>query len=205
MHTAEVFYKPGLEDPAEIIQSLPPAPRTLHLAGRRLSIAWRLFVFILSIGCGGFIVYTLFKEYVINASLLSLVAAAAAFPVFVCFIPWWLFSSYKKSMSSYLYCKRVYENGIACIGTINTMTKLTGHDMETYHQNNKHAIHHGRIRIDYTFDVDNAVRVGTVTLSASSANYLNANDKVCVLYHPDDFSQNMLFPIPSNEFLEILR
>ena len=205
MHTAEKFYRPGLEDPSDVIASLPEVPRPLHLAGKQLSIFWRSLACIASILCGALIEYILIKSYVQEASQINLLWAAAAFPFFMIFIPWWLIASYKKRMISYNYCKHVYENGTACIGTVNTLTKITGRDMETYHFDSFRPHRHGHIRVDYTFEVDNLIKVGTVVLSASSARYLNVNDKICVLYHPNDATKNMLFPIPGNEFLEIIK
>ena len=205
MRTAEVFYKPGLEDPAEVIQALPEVPRSLHLVGKRMSLIWRFFICIVSIAVGGFIEFILLRSFVNEASQLSLLGAAAAFPIFLIFIPWWLFASYKKRISSYLFCKRIYENGTPCLGTINTLTKISGRDMESYNIDSFRPHRHGHIRIDYTFEVDNNINVGTVILSASSSRYLNVNDTVCVLYLPDDPSKNILFPIPGYEFMEIIK
>ena len=205
MHTAEKFYRPGLEDPSDVIASLPEVPRTLHLVGKQLSIIWRSLACIISLSCGALIEYTLVKSFIDDASQMSLLLAAVALPIFFIFIPWWLIASYKKRIKSYTYCKRVYENGTACIGMVNTLTKITGRDMETYKFDSFHPHRHGHIRVDYTFEVDNLIKVGTVVLSTSSARYLNVNDKICVLYLPDNTTENMLFPIPGNEFLEIIK
>ena len=207
MRTAEVFYKPGLEEPAEVIQSLPEAPRSLHLVGKRMSICWRFLICVVSIAFGGFVEYILLRSFVNDASQLSLLGAAAAFPIFLIFIPWWLVASYKKRIASYLYCKQIYENGIPCLGIINTLTKISGRDMETYNIDSFRPHRHGHIRIDYTFEVDNKIKVGTVILSASSTRYLSVNDKVCVLYIPtdDDQFKSILFPIPGHEFMEIMK
>ena len=203
MRTAETFYSPGLEDPEEVIRSLPEVPRPLHLVGKRISMIWRLLVFALSVGICAYLEYILLTQFVNEASLVSLMLAAAALPIFLAFVPWWLFSSFKKCMISFDFCKRVYENGTPCIGAINTLTKITGRDMETYHFGGFHA--HGHVRVDYTFEVENDIKVGTVILSATSARYLNANDRVCVIYMPENTSESILFPIPGSELLEVVR
>ena len=121
MHTLETFYKPGLESPASIIENLPTTPRELHLVGAHFSMLWRVIVLLASIAVVFILEKLLLDSFIQTASLLSLIIGVSILLLPFTVVPWWLFSSYRQQIRSYRHCKKIYCEGVACIGTINTI------------------------------------------------------------------------------------
>ena len=199
MHTRELFHKPGLEDAAVVMEQLRSNPRELHLVGARLSVVWRILLFIISIGVVFFLENIFAFEYIETASLVSLICGIALLPLPFTLIPWWLISTYRHQMRSFEYCKKIYTGGVACIGSINTLTRLTGSTSHHY-ENRKHSNPFVKVRVDYTFFVNDEVKNGTVILPETSVDYLQINDDICVIYLEEEPSENMIFPLPGNDF-----
>ena len=202
MHTLETFYKPGLEPVEDIMLQLAPTPRALHPAGQRLAILWRILVCLLSIVACGYISYYCLIHYIETASFWTWFIFIAIIPICLIYIPWWLVTSYKSAIQSYYYCKNIYQNGIPTLGVINTLTLLSGQDLVSHHTERVWSSSRAKVRIDYTFCVGNSMKTGTALLCEQTINYLSMNSEICVLYLPDDPSENMMFPIPGPEFFE---
>ena len=182
MHTREVFYKPGIEPPEKIIEGLAEVPRPLHAAGVRFSVAWRSLVFVVATLVCGYALYWSFQIYLETASFIHWFIIIAVLPVWLGFLPWWLISSYRSKLKSFNYCKNIYQN----------------------HSEHKWASLLFKARVDYTFTVDNTIKTGTALLREQSIDYLSMNDNVCVLYLPENPSDNMIYPIPGYEFFDYL-
>ena len=202
MRTQETFYKPGLEEPAVIIENLAPVPRELHLVNQRLSVLWRLFVLLFSILVVFVLEMILLDSYIQTASLLSLVLVVSILLLPFTVLPWWLITTYRQQILSYRHCEKIYREGIPCIGTINTMTRMTGNNHHFFAHRN-HPSPMVKIRVDYTFSVEDEIKTGTVVLPETSVDYLQMNDEICVLYLGDNPSDNMIFPLPGNDFFTI--
>ncbi|MBQ9816432.1 MAG: hypothetical protein IJM59_03040 [Proteobacteria bacterium] len=204
MHTREVFYKPGIEPPEKIIEGLAEVPRPLHAAGVRFSVAWRSLVFVVATLVCGYALYWSFQIYLETASFIHWFIIIAVLPVWLGFLPWWLISSYRSKLKSFNYCKNIYQNGVPAIGTINALTRFTGGVHDSHHSEHKWASLLFKARVDYTFTVDNTIKTGTALLREQSIDYLSMNDNVCVLYLPENPSDNMIYPIPGYEFFDYL-
>ncbi|MBQ4360453.1 MAG: hypothetical protein II767_09365 [Proteobacteria bacterium] len=204
MRIVETFYKPGLETPDEVIESLPDVPRQLHVVGMRWAIAWRILCALLVLLLCAAVCYSSIVYYIESANFIAWMIAVAISPIGVGFVPWWLISSYRKHIKSYKYCSRLYEIGKVARGSINMLTRVTGFREDSHHIEHTWHSSRSRVRIDYTFDIDGSLKTGTMILREQSIPYLSLNTEVCVLYDPDDPKISMLFPIPSSDFFDAL-
>lgn len=204
MHTQETFYKPGLESPATIIENLPSSPRDLHLVGAHFSMFWRVIVLLASLAIVFVLEKLLLDSFIQTASLFSLIIGVSILLLPFTIVPWMLVTSYRNQIISYRHCEKIYREGIACVGTINTMTRMTGNNHHFFAHRN-HPSPFVKIRVDYTFPVDDTLKTGTVILPETSVTYLQGNAEVCVLYRADQPSESLIFPLPGNNFFSIFR
>ena len=203
MRTQEIFYKPGFEPASVVFESLPPTPREIHPIGMRYSLIWRMAVIIVAVNACVFSTIYHFNQYIQTANFLYWFIIIVLIPICILFIPWCMISTYLCRIRSFNYYKNIYQNGLAAMGSITIMTQITGtdHDSHLIKQNWRSPF--SKVRVDYTFFLDNVLHTGTVLLKSQTVDYLSINTEVCVLYLPEDPSQNMLFPIPGNEFFNL--
>lgn len=200
MRTEECFEKPGLEIPADTIAHLPDPPREVHPIGIQQSLAWRILVIILSLGTCAASIYYNIHQYIDTANFLNWLSIIIISPICIFFIPWYLISTYQHRLHSFNYYKEIYSKGVSCVGAVTIMTQMTGKDHDNHLIEKTWTTPFSKVRVDYTFPVDNLIKTGTIMLRTQNVEYLAINTEVCVLYLPDDPSKNMLFPIPGNEF-----
>lgn len=202
MKTVETFYKPGLEPVDELLLKLEEGKREVHASGIRFSVLWRLFVSLLSVTGYGYLTFICFDIFIRTSVFWSWCVIIILGPICLIYIPWFLISSFKKRLASFRYFKNIYENGVGAQGEINTLTHITGREEDCSHIETKRSNLRSKVRVDYTFEYGNGLKTGTAILRESTVEYLYINRKVCVIYLPDNPKENMLFPIPGNEFFE---
>ena len=204
MKTQERFYKPGIEPVDQVIQNLPNVPRKLHSKGIWFSVVWRVLCFVLISVSVIYFIHLCFIQYIETASFFCWFLIVSIIPLWLLFLPWKLISSYRNRIRSFRYCQKIYENGIPVPGTVNTLTRISGYDQNCHHIEHKWSSSLSKVRIDFTFVIDNTVKTGTATLREQNMNYLSMNSDICVLYLPDNPAENMIYPIPGNEFFDYL-
>ena len=203
MRTEEIFNKPGLEPPLETIAHLPPPPRELVPLGIQHSLGWRILVIILSfLACAVFGYYS-FNQYVETANFLRLFSIFVISPICIFFIPWYLISTYQSRVHSFNYYKKIYRNGLSSVGSVTILTQITGTDHDNHLIEKSWTSPFSKVRVDYTFPIDNTIRTGTMLLQSQTVEYLSINTEICILYLKEDPAQNMIFPIPGNEFFNL--
>lgn len=200
MRTLETFYKPGLESPQTIISELPESPRTVHAAGVVASKIIRAIVILCALGIGAYAEIRLWDNFALRASVLSWTVGIALLPIVLCFVPWLCITSYKRRMAAYMRYCRIYCGGSAAIGWVNTISRVTGSNLDCHYVEHSWTSSLSKVRIDYTFDVGGDVKTGTVIMHEQSAKYLVPNMEICVLYLPENVSENMIYPIPSGDW-----
>ena len=202
MRTVETFNKPGLEPVDELIANLNDNNRLVHAKGLRISVLWRLLFILISIVGYGFLSLFCLDLFIRTSVFWSWCVIIVLCPICLIYIPWVLISSFKKRLASFRYLKNIYENGIGAVGEINTLTHISGREQDCSNIERKRMGIRGNVRVDYTFEYENSLKIGTAILRESNAEYLYINRKVCVIYLPDNPAQSMLFPMPGNEFFE---
>ena len=202
MRTAESFPRPGQQLPADELAALPPTPRPIHGVGIRTSVLLRLLLWLLDYAVGGYIVYACILDYIRTASFLAWFIVIAFTPVFLIAVPWYLVSTFRARMRTFHHYHDIYRNGLPAVGTVNTLTRISGHDMDCHNIEYSRRTARSKIRVDYTFLVDNTVRTGTVLLRERTVAALAMNSEIGVLYLPDDPTRSMIYPIPGDEFFE---
>ncbi len=207
MHTTEEFFKPGLEPATDVMSQMMelPIPRAIHPAGQKFAIVWRILVFVLSVASCVYVCFLCYQNFLDTASFWSWFVIVAVVPVCFFFIPWQLVSSYCSAMRSFRYCKNIYENGRTALGTVQTLTCISGQNLVSHHTERNWSGSRAKVRVDYSFDIGNCTKVGTAMISEQNVNYLSMNSDVCVLFLPDNPSESMIFPIPGSEFFEYQR
>lgn len=205
MRTVEKFYKPGLESAQDVIDHIAPVPRSLVPAGMGWARVWRTAFFGIALMASILWCYMHYNVYISTGSLLSWIACVAIVPVVLGYIPWWLISSYKRRKRTFLHCAEIYRNGTAVLGTVNTITNVNGPEQDCWHVEHRWTSSFYKVRVDYTFPIENALKTGSVILRESSVRYLKANDEVCVVYLPESPSDSILFPVPGYDFFEMIR
>ena len=203
MRTEEDFNKPGLEPPLETIAYLPPNPRELVPLGIQHSLIWRILVIILSFVAVSFFTYYKFNQYIETASFWCLFSIIVILPICIFFIPWYLLSTYQSRVKSFNYYKAIYRDGLPSVGAVTILTQITGKDHDSHLIKKSWYSPFSKVRVDYTFPVDNTIRTGTMMLQSQTVEYLSINTEICVLYLESDPTQNMIFPIPGNEFFNL--
>lgn len=200
MHLNHTFYKPGLESPDDIMETLDASPRDIHATGNVRAIVVRILIAIVAWLLTGIAEYHLWTQFSVHGAVTSWTIGCALIPIILIYIPWLLVSSYQKKMTSFNKLAKIYREGIPVTGTINTISRMIGHGQDC------HCVEHSwrspfyRFRIDYTFPYENTVKPGTIILREPSAHYLVPNQEICVLYLPEDPAQNMIFPIPEYDW-----
>ncbi len=205
MKTHEKFFKPGLVPVDEIIEHLPETPRELHPIGVQFSMVWRIIFFIFVSLLLILFIHTCIHLFIETAIVIYWAFIFVLIPIWLVIIPWKLTSTYKNKLKSFRYCQKIYQNGIPVKGYVNTLTRVTGREQNCHHIEHTWTSSLSKVRIDYTFEIDNTVKTGTALLREQNMNYLSMNSEICVLYLPDNPSENMIFPIPGNEFFEYLK
>ena len=198
MHTVEVFSKPGLESPAPA--EVPAPPRELHPVGIRASVLLRFLLCIISYVAAGGLGYLCLMEFLMEASFLHWFILIVLLPFCLLVVPWYLISTFKARMTTFHRYRNIYQNGILTTGAINMLTRISGRDMDSHCIQHSRRTRQSKIRVDYTFLVDNAVKTGTVLLREQSIDGLAMNSEILVLYLPDDPTQSMIYPTPGYEF-----
>lgn len=205
MRTVESFYKPGLEPVADVMAQLAETPRSLHAKGLLWGKIWRVAVFLICLAATIVCCYRLYGYYVESGKLLSWVIAVAIVPLTLGYLPWWLTTSYIRRVRTFEHCRRIYQDGTPVLGTVNTITNVTGPDQNCHHIEHKRSSSRSKVRVDYTFAIDNVIKTGSVLLRESSVRYLKVNDDICVIYQPDLPSDSIIFPVPGYDFFEMVK
>jgi hypothetical protein len=205
MRTVETFYKPGLEPAKDVIANISAVPRTLSASGMQWAKIWRTIVFILVLIAAALWCYVHYTAYIVSGTLVCWLACAAMLPIALGYIPWWLLTSYKRRKCTFLLCSEIYRNGTAVLGTVNTITNVNGPEQDCFHVERRWTSSLTKVRVDYTFPIENVLKTGSVILRESSVRYLKANDEICIIYLPDSPSDSIVFPVPGYDFFDMIR
>lgn len=200
MHTLETFHKLGEESVQDVIENLGDAPRPLHEVGVRVSVILRVLLCILSGIAEIYIAYFCIHAYVHSASFIAWIILVMTSPIAVFFVPWLLISTFQRHLQHYQYYANIYIHGVPTVGTINMLTRITGRDSDCHHMEYSRSSSRARVRVDYTFIVEDKVKTGTMMIRESDMVDIAMNREICVLYLPEDASKSMLFPIPGHAF-----
>ena len=200
MRTVESFYKPGLEAPQDIIAELGSAPRDVHVVGVFASKMIRVVIVFVVLCVGVYIEYYLWHAFVDRASVLAWTVGIALLPIVLGFVPWACITSYSRRMAAYARYARVYRDGTPTRGWVNTISRASGSNLDCHYVEHSWSSTIAKVRIDYTFEVGDDIRTGTVIMHEQSARFLVPNMEICVLYLADSVSDNMIFLMPSPDW-----
>lgn len=198
MQTLERFDKPGLASSEAVLASLPEAPRALTATGVRGALWLRFFVLALSICSYGFVAQYLWSVYSEEASVWAWCLFCALIPVVFGFLPYGLILSMRRRLKSFDRFARIYRDGVPALGHVNTISSVSGREQDCHYVESGYSSV-SKVRIDYTFEVDGAIKTGTVILHSQSARHLMPNGEICVLYLAGDPAQSMIYPVPGRE------
>lgn len=197
MHTREVFENPGEKLPADVIENLPPVPRQIHLVGSTISIILRFLFLGVTFVLYALIAFLALQDYSQTANLSELAIVIATFPLVFFYLPWRLYSGFRLQLESFRYYEKIFRDGVPCIGAVNMITRVSGR--ECHHvEHDASRLGLAKIRIDYTFEVEDAVKTGTMILPEKTVRNLGINSEICVLYLSDNVANSMIFPLPGN-------
>lgn len=200
MRTLESFYKPGLESPQDIIAELGETPREVHAAGVLSSKVIRIVIVLVVLGGGAYIEYYLWQAFVERASVLAWTVGIALWPVVLGFVPWACVTSFRRRMAAYSRYARIYRDGIPTRGWVNTISRVSGSNFDCHYVEHSWSSTIAKVRLDYTFEVGDDIKIGTVIMHEQSARFLVPNMEICVLYLSDNITDNMIFPLPGSDW-----
>ncbi|MCL2325372.1 MAG: hypothetical protein FWC40_02570 [Proteobacteria bacterium] len=204
MRVPEVFSAPGVVPADAVMEQLEPVPRALRPVHWACAAAWRVIVFLLFMLPTLPAMVFLFRWYSETALLLYWFVLVALASLTFIFLPWHLISSYSRKRASFSRCRRLYENGVSTRGQVNMLMRVTGHDHEnvylTQHCTLLSLFSLVRVRIDYTFVVEGAVKTGSLYIPEKFARNLGIDEDICVLYNAEDVAESMIFPLPTEAF-----
>ena len=205
MNTRETFDIPGITPAGDVITSLPETPRPLTLLGFKTEIAARVLLGIMVITLSSELMFFLYHDYIQSSSTADWFLIAAILPIAYLFIPWALVHGITIKHEVFEKCKAIYQNGTPTTGNIVMMSYVAGNDYACYYSK-KHDLPllKKRVRVDYTFPVNDKLYTGTVFLREKNAAHLRADDEICVIYQPDHPENNILFPVPGREICSTL-
>ncbi len=201
MRTCEIFELPGQSTPDQVMASFAPAPRTLTLVGMRAEVAIRVLCYLLCLAFASIVVLRFFDYYIENAEIFAWFAIVLVAPLAIIGLPWCLSVGLKKRRQTFEKCRAIYENGVLAKGEIVMLSLVMGNDYACYYAKRSFWAQHlpQCVRVDYTFNVNNELKVGSVFIHEKNARYLATNDEICVLYDPEHPENNMLYPLPGEE------
>lgn len=201
MRTREIFELPGQRSTAKVANLFGEKPRSLTLVGKNTEIALRIICLVLCLTFAILLVDRLFTAFVQTANQLHLCAILAIIPIATIGLPWMLGAKLVQNIQNFNQCKAIYENGELATGSVVMLSYVSGNDYACYFAKSSFRPSRlaRRVRIDYTFNVNNELRQGSVFLKEKNARFITVNADVCVVYDPEDPTRNMLYPIPGEE------
>lgn len=201
MRIRESFELPGLSSPETVIHSYDTLPRQMTLVGLRFDIALRVIAWLAGLALAFVVIYHLMEQVLTGDALIAWAAIIGILPLILFWFPWFLSHRLVQRYRAFEKCRKIYQNGILTRGNVVMMSLVCGNDYACYYAQPKRwaLLLSKRIRVDYTFGVDNELKTGSVFIRQRNARYLAANDEICVIYDPENPAKNMLFPIPGEE------
>jgi hypothetical protein len=205
MNTRESFDIPGITPADDVINALPQVPRPLTLVGFNTEIVARILLGIMIITLSTELVLFLYLDYINSSSVADWFFIATLLPIAFIFVPWALVHGIRSKYRVFEKCKSIYQNGTPTTGNILLMSYVAGNDYACYYaKKHKLPFFKKRVRIDYTFPVNDKLCTGTVFLREKNAANLHTDDEICVIYLPDHPENNILFPVPGREICSAL-
>jgi len=205
MRVSETFSTPGVAPANEVMTQLEPVPRALRSGGCACAAAWRVIVLMAFVVPTFPAVVFLFRWYSETASLLYWLALVALVSLTFIFLPWHLISSHSRQRASFLRSRRLYEHGVSTKGQVNMLMRVIGSDHENVYLAQQRRTLLSlfslvRVRIDYTFVVEGAVKTGSLYIPEKFARNLGIDEEICVLYDAEDVAESIIFPLPCEAF-----